>query len=120
MEEFLLHLLFLFDKLNIVDQKQIYRAVFIAKLIVLFVGDYLNKFVDELFGLNVQDLFFRKFPDDVVADRLHEMCLTQAGTPVEKEWIIIFTLHRGHSHAGCMGKVVGAAYDKVAEGIVGI
>ena len=59
MEESFLGLVFALQELNVIDQEDIYLAIFVLKFVCLVVGNGVDVVVGELFAGNVANLVIR-------------------------------------------------------------
>ena len=94
MKEFLLHGFLTNDKLDIIDQKDIYIAVFITEFlhgigtVALFVTDRFDNLIDEGLTGNIYDTLCIVAVNNVVTDRMHEVSLSETGASIDKQRIV--------------------------------
>ena len=81
-EQFLLRRGLSGDELHVVEQKDVDFSVLVAELIRALFLDRADEFVRKRFGGHVHDPLLRIFAQDILADRVHQMGLAQAGSAV--------------------------------------
>ena len=74
--------------MNIVDQKEVGIAIFIAKFKVFAASDGLNEFVRELVALDINDVIIGVLLLDAVGDGIEQMRLAEAGLAIDKQRVI--------------------------------
>ena len=115
-EKFLLRRVLAGDKLNVVDQKQVGVAVFVAELEVFAGTHRFNKFVGELVALDVNDVVFGVLLLDAVGDGIEQVGLAEAGLAVEKQGVIDRGALLRDGLRGGKRVLVGRADDEGVEG----
>ena len=116
MEKFLLRRFLAGDKLNIVNQKQIGVAVFIAELIVPALLQGGNQLVCKLIALDIDDIIAGVVLMHDAGDGVKQVRFAKAGRAVNKKGIIRFRRVIGDGNGGGVREAVRGADDKVVEG----
>ena len=116
-EKFVLGLLFAGNKLDIVHQKQVHIAVFLAEFLRCAVLNGFDQLIGELIPLDVGNAFFRALFMDLLPNGQKKMGLSQAGVAVDKQGVIGLARIFRHGDGGSVGKLVGAAHDEAIKGI---
>ncbi len=117
MEELFLRRLFAGEKLNVVDQQHVDLAIAIAKLRRAIVLQRDDELVGELLARDVDDVGSEVVLNDAMADRVHEVGLSQADAAVEKERIVGVRRGAGDGLRRGVGEPVGVADDKLFKSI---
>ena len=87
-EEFFLDSLLATEKLDVVDQKDIYAAIPFAKTGQRILLNRGNEFVRELFGREVSNSGVRLVLENVMSHGVHEMGLAQSSLPINEEGVV--------------------------------
>ena len=119
-EKFLLGGVLAGDELDVVHQKQVGVAVFVAEFEVFTAADGLDKLVGELLAPDVDDVVFRVLLLDAVGDGVEQVGFAQAALTVEKQGIVGGGSFLGDGLRGGKGVLVGGADHKGVKGILGI
>ena len=119
-EEFLLCLLLAGDKLNIVNQKQVGIAVFVAEFKVFTAADRFDEFIDKLIALDIDDVVIRMLLLDAVGDGIEQMRFAQAALSVDKQRIIGGGSFLRDGFGSGKGVLVGRADNKGIKGVIRI
>ena len=118
MEKFFLSLFFFVEKLNIIDEQDVNRAVFLAESFRISFDDGINKFVGKFFTRYVENAHIGIIADDLVADGVHEVGFAKADAAVHKERIIDGTGRFRYGERRCVCEAVGITNNEFIEGIV--
>ena len=120
-EKLNLHLLLAFDKLNIINQQHIGITIFAAEIIVFIFLDGVNKLIDKVFALNIQNIFVGLTGHNEITDCMHQMGFAEAGSTIEKKRIEVAADRLfGNSNTGGMSKAVAAAHHEGFKTVLGI
>ena len=90
------------EKLDVVDQQNVNGAVLVAELAHASGGDGADDLVGELLRSEVDDALARKTVVDLVADGVHEVCLTESHTSIQEERVVAVAW----SFGDCLGSSV--------------
>ena len=88
MEKFSLGALFPSEKLNIVDQQDVNRAIPFAEIQHAIVANRVDHFVHESFGRDVGESQASIVLHHVLPHRVHQMRLAQTDTAIDKERVV--------------------------------
>ena len=119
-EELLLDTLFALEELDIVDQKNVCRAVLLLETIDLLRADRVHEVVRELLRSDEDDLLVREVLSDVVADSLKKVGLTEPGSSPEEQRVVLETGLLGNCKSRVPSKAVRLTDDEEVEGVLGI
>lgn len=81
-EKFLLCLFFAGQKLNIINKKNVNVPVFHAKAFAAVVPNGINEFIRKLLGGYIKYSGTRVMLQNIMADRMHQMCFAETDAPV--------------------------------------
>src|ERR1700694_3219671 len=86
------------DKLNIIDEKNVYRPIAFAEnlRLVIPVPYRIDKFVHEALERKIGDLKFGVSPLDCMAGGLDQMGLTKTNTTIKIQWVISLSWSLGN------------------------
>ena len=90
MEKLLLGSVLAGKKLNIIDKKDIYVAVFISEVNVVLVLDCVDEFIGEFFTGHIDHFFGGRVGENIISNGLHKMGCPEANTPIDKKGIVAF------------------------------
>ena len=116
-EEFILRTLLAGNKLNIVHEKQVSMAVFIAEFHIFALLQGGDQFVGELVAFDINDLGVGTLAVDLAGDGIEQMGLAETAGAIEKQGIVALMQSVGHRHRGGVGEAVGGAYHKAVKGV---
>ena len=117
MKELLLHGLLPFQEVDVVDEEEVGFAeapAEIGRRPILNGGDDL---VGELLGADEGDSGLGLSQDDLVGDRLHEVCFAESGVAVDEEGVVDFAWGLGAGVRGGGGELVRLTDDEVVKRI---
>ena len=120
MEEFLLRGVLTGDKLNIVNQKQVGAAVFVAEFKVFTVAHGFDEFVGKLVALDVDNAVIRMLLLDAVGDGIEQVRFPEAGLAVDEKRVIGVRALLRHGLRRGKGVLIRRADHEGIEGILGI
>jgi hypothetical protein len=120
MKKLLLGSLLAGEELDIVNKKNIYFPVAIAKIFRGLIANGINPMIDKSFRGDIRDFNFLPFSSKKMADGLHKMGLAQAYPPVDEERIISLSRRLGYSQGGRVGDIVTLPHDKIVKGVFSI
>src|SRR5690606_41244683 len=86
-KENLLCLAFSFKKLNVIQNKHIYLQIKIGKLLNIIGLDGFKKLIGKLLGRYIQHKFALQLFLDLVANGLHQMCLSKTYSSIQLDRI---------------------------------
>ena len=118
MEELFLGRLFARDKLDIVHQQDIDRAVLGAELVGGAVANGVDNIIGELLRGDVEHRQPGLHP--LMADGVQEVGLAQSHAAIEEERVVRLARCLRDGQGGCVCQAVAAAHDKGIEGIARI
>jgi len=118
MEKFFLTLLSFPQKLYIIDNQHIHRAVQILKIRQLSFFDGADEAVDK--RLTTEELYrqSRLIPQAFMTDRVQQMGFAQAGIAVQKQGIVNRPGILADGDAACMGQPIARPDHETLEGII--
>src|SRR4029077_5494969 len=87
-EELLLGAVLACKKLDVIDQQHIDGAVLVAELAHARGGDGADDFVRELLRRQIDDPLAWETVVDLMADRVHEMCLAEPHASIKEKWVV--------------------------------
>ena len=87
MEKLFLELCTPSQELDIVDHQHVYVAVVITEFCARFLGDGVDKVVQEVFARRIQHLLFGGVGSNMVRNRVHKVGFAQARFPVNKQGV---------------------------------
>jgi len=108
------------QELNVIHQQDVDVPVPFAKQQHLVVADTIDQLIHEPLGGHVDQLGLGSFQQDIVADRVHQVRLTQPDTAIDVQRVVGRGRLFRHSHRGGVGELVAGADDKRIEAILGI
>ncbi len=108
------------QKMNVVDEKDIYVPELLLEFMGLVVLDGQDKFVDEFFGAHIGNFCSLYVAEDVIADGVHEMGFPQADTAPEEKGVVGHAGGFGDGQTRSMSKPVRFADDEGIELVIGI
>ena len=117
-EEFLLRLLLSRDELNVVDHQNVELAVARAEFLRRVVAYRADQVVRELFGAYVEYFSFRVCVFDMVADRVHQVRLSESDLSPYKERVVCVSGRFGDGQARGVRKAVRLADDEGRKDVV--
>ena len=112
MEKFFLCRFLSYNKLNIIDKKNINVSVFFTKLghcRVISITDCFDQFVGKLFTGNVKYFAVFIMINNEMSNRMHQMSFSQTCTAIDKERIVGITRGFGNCKSCCLGKFIIAS-----------
>ena len=115
-EKFLLRGFFSPDKLNIIHQKHIRRAVFVVKLRGGVVMDGADNFVCKFFTVHIDDIEIGVVFLHLAFDGVQKVRFAQAGAAPDEQRVICPGGVCCHGLCGCVRKFVGRTHNKVFKG----
>ena len=119
-EELLLGLLLAGDELDVVEQKQVGVAVFVAEFQVFALADGLDQLVRELLAGDIDDVDVGVPLLHLGGDGVEQVGLAQAGVAVEEERVIHVRRLLHHGQRRVVGDDVGGSDDEFFKGELGI
>lgn len=119
-EEFFLSVFFAGNKLNVINQNTVKRAIFVLKLIDVFSAEGGNELVAKGFGGKILDFKRGVVLEKLPADSLHQMGFANTDSAPDKERIVGGTGIFNNSLGGSVSEIVAVANDKVIEGVAGV
>ena len=122
-EEFLLGTLFSYDKLDIVNEKDVVVPVFVPEIrhgILLWILQRLDQLVCKGLTGHVEDLFLWIFVQYKMSYRVHQMGLPKSHASVEEQGVVHFSGRFCHGQGGRVGKAVVASNYKGIKCIFGV
>ena len=103
MKHLLLAALLAGNKLNVIHQEDIGKAVFLPKLLIAPLTNRLDEFVGKGVAFDIEDPIIRVVMVDAVGNGIEQMCFSQSGLSIDEERIIalgwIFSDTDGRQHA---------------------
>ncbi len=117
MEKFLLSRFFPSQELNVVNQQNVYVAVFVAKAFRPVVPDGVDEFIREFLRGNVHDAACRVMFQNVMADRMHQVRFSQPDPSVQKQRVVCFGKRLGDGERCRMGEPVPGSDHERIEGV---
>ena len=114
-KKFLLCRFLSYNKLDVIDEKNVDGAVFVTKSchgLRITASDGFNHFIGKLFTCDVQNTHIRILFQNIVSDGMHQMRFTKSGTSVEKQGIVDRARSFCDSDAGRLCKTVIGADNK--------
>ena len=118
MKEHLLGLLAARQKLDIIQDEQIYLQVKVLKILELMILQGIQKLVREIILIHIQHDLIRKFLLDLVANGLNKVGFTNPYTSIKHQWIkgsnARFFRH-GHPSRTC--QPVAVAFHEILKAI---
>ena len=90
MEKLLLRSVLAGKKLDIVDEQNIYVAVFISEVNIILVLDGVDEFIGEFFAGHINYFFGWRVGENIISDGLHKMGFPETNAPVDKQRIVAF------------------------------
>ena len=119
LKELFLGLLTLGKKVDVVDDENFSRSEPRAKFAHSSGLHPLNEVIDEAAARDVADRSRGSLSEDLLGDRLEQVCLSEADTTVNKDGVVSPTGMFGNGKSGGMSKPVARADNEVVERIVG-
>ena len=116
MEKFLLRRFLAGDKLNIVNQKQIGVAVFIAEFIVPAFLQGSNQFICKLITLDIDDVVAGMVFVHDARNGVEKVRFAEAGRAINEKRVIRFRRIVGHRNSCCVRKAIRGADDEIVKG----
>ena len=117
-EEFHLGSFFARDELNVVDEKHVRAAVFLAERLIPAALDREDELIEDLFTFDINDLHVRLAHECTVCDGVHEVRFAETGGAVDEEGIDLHPHVVGNVESRRMCETVRVAHDEVFEGVV--
>ena len=117
MEEFLLHLFFAGDELDVVDDQHVGGAVVAGEIGRLAEAQGVDEFLHELLGRYIEYLGFGIGRRQGVADGLDQVGFADTDAAVQEEGIIFGAGLRGDRLAGGKGQLVAGADHEIIESV---
>jgi len=111
-EELFLSLFLAFEKLDVVDQKDVDVTVTVSEVVGLVVLDRVDELVGEGLARDVNDLSFGICRNHAVTDRVHEVRFPQTYTAVQEERIVSAAGRLRHRLGGGVREPVALADDE--------
>ena len=115
-EELFLGPVFTGDELDVVDEQDIDRAVFIVELLRRLFLDAGDEFVGKVFTAGVEDLRVGIVSGDAVADRVKQMRFAEARVTVDEQRVVGLPRRVGDGERCRVREGVGGADDEGVEG----
>ena len=119
-EKFFLSGFFSYNKLNIIDEKNINISVFFTEFAhcrVVSVSDGFDQFICEfLTGYIENPAVFVVFQYKM-SDGMHKMRFSETGSAVNKQRIVGIPRRFGNCESCCLGEFVVASYNEGVEGV---
>ena len=119
-KEGLLGLVFALQELDIVNQQDVYLAVFGLKCAGAVVLNGVDEVVGELFAGYVANLDSWIKAQRVVADRVQEVGLAQPRVSIDKQRVIGLCRGLGHCERGRVGESVRGSGHEVVKVVLGV
>ncbi len=91
MEKFLLRGFLSYNKLNIINEKDIDITVFLAEFThcgVISISDGLDQLIGKFFTCNIENLLLSSIFKNKMGDGMHKMGLAKSCTTIDKQWIV--------------------------------
>ena len=120
MEKLRLSALFACNELHIVDEQHVDRAIAFAKIDNPIVPDSVDHLVHEPLGRDVRQLQIAIVLENVLPDRVHQMCFSQPHAAVDEQGVVGARRRFRHGTACGMSELVRRADDERVEGVAGI
>ena len=117
MEELFLRAFLAGDELDVVDEEHVDPPVALAKLLTLLSADRIDEFVRELFARRVRDPLLRVSSDHRVADRVHQMRLSETRSAVHEQRVVAVSRPLGDRKRRSVSEAVVRAHDEGREGV---
>ena len=95
MEKFLLRTFLTYDKLDIIDQKDIVIPVFFTEFrcgYIVFISDRIDQFIGKLLACDIQNFGLRIILENKMADGVHKMSFAKTNSSIYKKAGCIFHL----------------------------
>lgn len=118
MEKFFLCRFLSYNKLNIIDKKNINVSVFFTKLghcRVISITDCFDQFVGKLFTGNVKYFAVFIMINNEMSNRMHQMSFSQTCTAIDKEWIVGITWDSATARAAAWANLLLLPTTKVSK-----
>ena len=123
MEKFFLRTFLTYNKLYIIDHKNIDGAVFFTKLVhrgCITASDGLDDLVGKFFGSHADNLRIRIALQDEMTDGMHQVCFAESRSSINIERIVCFTRRFRNCERSGVGKTVIASDNECIKRIIGI
>src|ERR1700694_1880126 len=115
--ELFLRLLFAFQKLNVIDEQDVDRAVAIAKFARFVILDRGDEFVGEGVRGNVDYSRLRVAAKHAMTDGVHQVSLAQADRAVDEKRIVRARCRFCDGLRSRVREAVGRTYDELLKGV---
>ena len=76
------------EELNIVDEQYVNSIIFFTELIRIFFADGTDEFVREIHAGDIEHALIGMICEDLMTDRVHQMCFAEPHTAVNEERIV--------------------------------
>ena len=109
MEKFFLCRFFSYNKLNVIDQKNINISVFFTEFghsRVISVSDGFDQFIGEFFAGYIQNFAVFIVFNNIMSDGMHQMCFSKSGTAIDKERVVGISRRFGNCQSCGLSKFV--------------
>src|ERR1700722_8145226 len=120
MEKFFLRALFAGQELNIVDEQNVGLTITLPETDQLVALDGVDKLVRKPLAREVHHFLGLGAFNRLLADRLHQMRLSQADAAVNKKRVVAVSRALGNRHRGSVGQLVIRADDKCVKSVAWI
>ena len=122
-EKFLLCGFLSYNKLNIINEKDINVTVFLAEFThggVISITDGLDQLIGKFFTCNIENLTVIIIFNNKVGDGMHKMGLAKSCTTIDKQRIVRISRRFRYCQGCSLSQFVVAAHDKSIECIFGV
>ncbi len=119
-EEFLLALLALTEKLDIIDDEHINGAELALKAGEVALLNCADESVDEILTAEKLNYHFSVLVFAFFADCVQQVCFTQAGIAIKEKRIVGIAGRLADGDAGCVGEAIARADNEIRKRIIGM
>ena len=99
-------------KLDVVNQQQIQRVVALFEIVKSLALVGFNHIRDKLLGMDVENFGGRVVGQQLIADGMHQVRLSQADSAVDKEGVVKLAQTAGHVHGRSAAHAVGGSFNE--------
>ena len=119
-EKLLLRAFLAGEELYVVDHQYIDVTVATAKLVSPIEANRAYQVVDEILTAHVGNSQTRLAVYDVIADRLHQVCLAESDAAVDEKWVVALAGVLGDRRGCGMSELIAVTHNETAESIARI